>query len=104
MVAVPLKIPEYLYALEYYRQVERDRREHVYTETVDDHGFVFEHDPAKRDQWLVRYTHTCAEEYFARARACPGNWLVHVYRLLDGERHHVVSIRMSWPGRADTAQ
>lgn len=94
-----LTIPEHRHALEYHRQYGRDRREHVHTEIVDDQGFVLVHDPAKLQDWLVRYTRTCAEEYLARARAQPGHWLVHVYRLLADERHHLVSIRMHWPGR-----
>ena len=78
-------------------QRDRDRREHVYTEMADDQGFVLVHDPAKRQQWLARYTRTCAEEYLARAHAQPGEWFVHVYRMLDDER--LVSIRMPWEDR-----
>lgn len=97
---MPLTVPEYRHAIEYYHEHDRDRREHLYTEVVDDHGFVFVHDPEKRERWLARYARTCAEDYLARVRARSGDWLVHVYRLLDGERHHVVSIRMRWNGRA----
>lgn len=96
---MPLTVPEHLHAIEYYRQCDRDRREHVHTEVIDDQGFVLVHDPAKLQDWLVRYTRVCAEDYLARAHARPGEWLVHVYRLLDGERHHLVSIRMHWNGR-----
>lgn len=96
--AMPLTMPAHMHAIEYYRQHDRDWREHAYTEIVDDQGFVLVHDPAKREQWLVRYTRACAEDYFTRVRAEPGEWVVHVYRLLDGERRHLVSIRMHWTG------
>lgn len=93
-----LNIHYHLHAIEYYRQLDRDRREHVYTEVVDDQGFVLVHDPAKIQQWLVHYTRACAEDYLARVYAHEGDWLVHVYRLLDDERRHIVSIRMHWNG------
>lgn len=75
-----LTVPDHLHSIEYYRQHARDRREHVYTEVVDDQGFVLVHDPERREQWLARYARTCAEDYLGRVRARPGDWLVHVYR------------------------
>ena len=99
MVCMSLIIPEHLHEIEYHRRYDRDRREHVHTEVVDDPGSVLVHDPAKLQEWLVRCTRVCAEEYLRRAHARAGEWLVHVYRLLDGERRHVVSIRMRWDGR-----
>lgn len=93
-----LTVPDHLHSIEYYRQHDGDRREHLYTEVVDDQGFVLVHDPNKRSEWLVRYTRVCAEDYLARARAPHGDWFVHVYRLLNAQRHHVVSIRMHWRG------
>lgn len=93
-----LTIPEHRHAIEYYRHYDRDHREHVHTETIDDQGFVLVHDTAKREDWLVRYTRTCAEEYFARSRSRAGHWIVHVYRLNDDERQHLISVRLHWPG------
>lgn len=95
---MPLLIPDHLHVIEYYHQRDRDRRDHVYTERVDDQGFVLVHDPAKREQWLARYARTCAQDYLARVHAQHGEWFVHVYRILDDERNHVVSIRMRWDG------
>lgn len=94
-----LNLPDHLHSIEYYRQHDHDRREHLYTEVVDDQGFVLVHDPEKREEWLARYARACAEDYLARVRAQHGDWLVHVYRLLDEQRHHVVSIRMRWTSR-----
>lgn len=92
-----LIIHEYRHAIEYHLQRHRDRREHVYTEFVNDQGFVLVHDPAKRPDWLAHYARCCAEDYLARRRAKAGVWFVHVYRLRDDGRQHVVSIRMNWP-------
>lgn len=61
-------------------------------------GFVLVHDPAKVQQWLVQHARVCAEDYFARVRAPLGEWVVHVYRILDDEWWHMVSIRMHWDG------
>lgn len=99
-----LVIPDHLHAIEYHRQYNRDRREHVHTETVDDQGFVLVHDPETRSQWLAHYTRCCADEYLARKRAPRGIWFVHVYQLLDDERRHIVSSRMYWPGPQATAR
>ena len=66
---------------------------------ADDQGFVLVHDPAKLQQWLVRYARVCADDHLARVHAQPGEWFVHVYRVLDNGRRHVVSIRMRWDGR-----
>ena len=97
MTATSLRIPDHLHAIEYYRVLDKDHREHVYTEVIDDQGFVLVHDPDKREGWLARYARTCALDYFARVRAERGIWLVHVYRLVDDERRHVISIRIHWP-------
>jgi|GEM_PF-3485286 len=95
-----LVIPDHLHAIEYHRQSDRDRRNHMYTQTVDDQGFVLVHAPEKRGSWLAHYTRCCAEKHLARERAPHGTWYTHLYRLLDDERRRVVSIRMSWSGSA----
>lgn len=51
---MPLTVPEHLHAIEYYRQCDRVRREHVHTEVIDDQGFVLVHDPDKLQGWLWR--------------------------------------------------
>lgn len=100
---MPLTIPEHTHEIQYHRQLSSGAREHAHTEVVDDQGFVLVHDPNKRERWLAEYTRTCADEYLGRVRARPGQWLVHVYRLLAGERHHVVSIRMQWCGYGEAS-
>lgn len=93
-----LTVTDHLHAIEYYRQHDNGHREHLYTEVVNDHGFVFVHDPDRRERWLANYARVCAEDYLAGVRAEQGRWLVHVYRVLDEQRHHLVSIRMHWRG------
>lgn len=98
-----LRIHDHLHALEYYHVLGNGHREHVYTEVVDDQGFVLVHDPAKRQEWLTRYTDTCAREYFSRVRAKHGTWFVHVYQLIADERRHVISVRIRWRGESPQA-
>lgn len=101
-----LVIHGHRHAIEYHREHGNGYREHAYTEVVDDQGFVLEHRPDRRQAWLTRYTRACAEDYLARVNADRGPWLVHVYRLLDTERRHVTSIRLtrrSQPGNSSTS-
>ncbi|WP_179956650.1 hypothetical protein [Amycolatopsis anabasis] len=42
----------------------------------------------------MRYTTACAQDYLDRVAARAGTWLVSVYRLLGGERRHLVTVRM----------
>lgn len=92
------------HAIDYYREHGKGYRDHVYTELVDDQGFVLVHHPERREAWLARYAHVCAEDYLARVRAQPGTWLVSVHRLLDEERRHIVTIRLRWPVAPSTGQ
>lgn len=89
--------------IDYYHERGGGNRDHVYTERVDDQGFVLVHDPKRIHQWLAGYTRTCADEYLTKMRAEPGMWLVSVHRLLDDERRHVVTVRMRWPTAADNS-
>src|SRR5699024_3095506 len=72
--AMGLKIAEHLHEIEYHRQYDRDRREHLYTERVDDQGFVLVHDPAKLQQWLVRYSQPCWPTTSLRWLAMSPSW------------------------------
>lgn len=92
-----LIVHEHPHVLEYHREYGKGYREHVYTEHVDDQGFVFQHVPALRAAWLARYTRVCADDYLTRVGAAHGRWLVHVYRTGGDERRHLVSVRMHWP-------
>lgn len=90
--------------IDYYRERGGGYRDHVYTERVDDQGFVLVHDPERIQAWLASYARTCADDYLTRVHAEPGLWLVSVHRLLDDERRHVVTIRMRWPENTDSNQ
>ncbi|GAB3504706.1 hypothetical protein [Amycolatopsis cihanbeyliensis] len=91
--------PGYPHEIEYRHERARGYREHVYTERVDDMGFCLEHHKDRREAWLARYTGACAEDYFRRVRPRRGTWVVSVYRLLESDRMHLVTIRMTWPAR-----
>lgn len=95
-----LTIRDHPHVIEYYRLIGKDCREHVYTETIDDQGFVLVHDNEKRGRWLAKYARCCAEEYLARKRVGPSAWFIHVYRSIGNDREHIVSIRLQWPGRS----
>ncbi|OZM72529.1 hypothetical protein CFN78_12825 [Amycolatopsis antarctica] len=57
-------------------------------------GFCLEHKESRRENWLVRYTRACAEDYLGRVAAPCGTWVVSVYRT-GGQRRHLVTIRMN---------
>lgn len=88
----------YPHELEYRFERAKGYREHLYTELVDDMGFVLEHRSAMWEGWLVRYTGACAEDYLRRVRAKHGVWLVSVYALLppDHARKHRITVRVRW--------
>ena len=88
----------YPHVIEYRYERVRGQREHRYTEHADDVGFCLEHKESRRERWLVRYTHMCADDYLARVGAPHGQWVVSVYRQGD-QRRHLVTIRMIWPGK-----
>ncbi|MQA11435.1 MAG: hypothetical protein GEU98_23360 [Pseudonocardiaceae bacterium] len=85
---------DYPHEIEYCRELAKGHRVHEYTEYVDDQGFCFEHRAERQESYLAHYTRVCAEDYFARVRAAAGTWIVSAYRLVDGERRHLVTIKM----------
>lgn len=87
----------YKHEIEYRREIAKGHRVHEYTEHVNDQGFVFEHRPEHKQCYLVAYTHLCAVDYFQRVHPTHGIWVVSAYRLLEGERKHLVTIKMRWP-------
>lgn len=91
------------HAIDYYREHGKGNRTHVYSELVDDQGFVLVHAPDRRETWLASYARACAEDFLGRVCAESGMWLVCVHRLLDDERRHVVTIRMRWPQATSAA-
>ncbi|MEC3982179.1 hypothetical protein [Amycolatopsis sp. H20-H5] len=69
----------------------------VYTEVVDDMGFVLETHRERKEAWLVRYTTGCAEDFLDRRCAKPGQYLVSVHRL-SPERVHLVTVPLKKVG------
>ncbi|MCU1687212.1 MAG: hypothetical protein JWQ81_7951 [Amycolatopsis sp.] len=94
----------YPHELEYRREERKGFREHEYTELVDDMGFVFEHRSELWKNWTVRYTTACAQDFLQRKHAPRGTFVVSLYRLFPGERRHVVTIRLKWPGKVVRGQ
>ncbi|MQA09555.1 MAG: hypothetical protein GEU98_13585 [Pseudonocardiaceae bacterium] len=96
---------DYVHHIEYRRELSKGRRIHEYTEYADDMGFCLEHRAERKQDWLVKYTRYCTEDFLGRMRAAPGTWVVSVYRACNGdERTHLVTIRMRWPGSTDIRQ
>lgn len=61
-----LRIHGHPHTLEYLREYGKRNREHLYTEHINDQGFVFQHHPERRASWLARYTRS------ARTTICAG--------------------------------
>lgn len=87
----------YLHRLEYRREVSKYKRELVYTELADDHGFCFRKRTRTREESLDIYTRLCAEDYLDRVHAPAGTWLITVYRLWP-EPVNLCTIRLTWSG------
>ncbi|WP_158879400.1 hypothetical protein [Amycolatopsis anabasis] len=81
---------DYWHRIEYRREIDAETRVLEYTEVVQDQGWGFEHRAQHRQEWFVRYTRACAEDFLDRVRATPGTWVVAVWR--NGEP--LGSIRM----------
>jgi hypothetical protein len=72
---------DYLHVIEYARRNEQVK----YTEVVSDHGWYIN----SGEEWRIRYTAGCAQDFLDRRGAAPGEWLVVVWRLnatLDRDR------------------
>lgn len=89
----------YWHRIEYRRELGDNRREHAYTEVVEDHGWMFCHDPEKQQDWFVHYTTACAEDFLRRVHAKPGTWVVAVWwtgTTPDAKGTLRGSIRLNW--------
>lgn len=92
---------DYWHRIEYRRELAKGHRLHEHTELVEDAGWTLKYKGVTREQWFARYTHACAEDYLARARAHPGMWVVAVWRTgatSAGKGELLGSIRMRWRG------
>lgn len=76
---------DYRHLIEYARRNEAVK----YTEEVSDHGWYIK----SGAEWRIRYTAGCAQEFLDKAGAGPGEWLVVVWRIGDGNRDRVCAIR-----------
>jgi len=77
---------DYLHVIEYARRNEPVK----YTEVVSDHGWYIN----SGEEWRIRYTAGCAQDFLDRRGAAPGEWVVVVWRAgTKQDRDRVCAIR-----------
>ncbi len=87
----------YLHRLEYWRELSKYDRVHVFTEIAEDHGFCFHRKGVTRAAWYEHYTRLCALDFLDRKHAEPGVYLVTTLRDLPEVRKSLCTVRIQWP-------
>ncbi|GDY33263.1 hypothetical protein GTS_48960 [Gandjariella thermophila] len=87
----------YRHRIEYHRVGQGGKRTLEHTEVVDDHGWYFARAGLTSEEWRVRYTHVCADDFLERVGAKPGQWVVIVWRQPEGaDQKLLCSVRIWW--------